>query len=90
MDAILIMLGALGLGAIIISAYVFVVAARNYVSDDYNSLREPSMPHPAARAHIVRNPEDRRSGKRVEFPLTVNGVVIAKDRRQRSDRRSAA
>jgi hypothetical protein len=88
MDAVLIILGVLGFGAILISAYVFVVAARNYVSDDYTALRETRVT-PTGRPYILRSATDRRSGKPVEFPLTVNGVVIPEDRRRLPDRRSS-
>ncbi|HEY6131344.1 MAG TPA: hypothetical protein VIV27_04960 [Halioglobus sp.] len=87
MDVILIILGVLGFGAIIISSYVFTVAARNYVSDEHRrsmrNLRE------AAQNLIARNPIDRRSGRPVTFPLTVNGILIAGDRRFLADRRVA-
>jgi len=86
MDAVLIILGIMGLGAIVVSAYVFTVAARNYVSEDHN--RYGRGPNPA---HFVeRNPVDRRSGRPVTFPLTVNGILIVHDRRVSPDRRAPA
>ena len=89
MDVVLIILGVLGLGAIIISVYVFTVSARNYVSSDEQSRRRVQAP--PARKHLVqRRPTDRRSGKQVVFPLTVNGVVVPEDRRHLPDRRKAA
>ena len=84
MDAILIILGVMGFGAIIVSAYVFTVAARNYVTDDerrYGRGRTPDT-------MIERNPVDRRSGRPVTFPLTVNGILITRDRRVLPDRRA--
>ena len=89
MDVILITLGVLGFGAILISAYVFTVAARNYVSDD---TQVPHGDSTAARrdGFVARDPRDRRRGVPVEFPLTVNSVVIAHDRRELPDRRAAA
>ena len=89
MDLVLIVLGILGFGAIVIAAYVFTVAARNYVSDDTH------VPHAEQTAtqrqgFVVRDPRDRRSGATVDFPITVNGVVITEDRRHRPDRRAAA
>ncbi|NND69806.1 MAG: hypothetical protein HKN19_19610 [Halioglobus sp.] len=84
MDAVLIILGILGVGAIVVSAYVFTVAARNYVSEDHK--RYGRGPDPA---HFVeRSPVDRRSGRPVTFPLTVNGILIAHDRRVLPDRRA--
>ena len=84
MDVVLITLGVMGLGAIVVSAYVFMVAARNYVSDDSGQPRSPGTPaHPL----VERSPTDRRSGKPVTFPLMVNGILIEKDRRILPDRR---
>ena len=87
MDAILATLGIMGVGAIAISTYVFLVAARNYVSDDDRpygaNSSEPASPHPL----IARNATDRRGGRPVTFPLAVNGILIAIDRRTLADRR---
>ena len=91
MDIVLIILGVLGVGAIAISAYVFTVAARNYVSEDHKKHRSSPQGNPVrARMLITRSEKDRRSGKPVTFPLTVNGVLIAKERRHQPDRRRAA
>ena len=89
MEVLLIVLGILGFGAIVIAAFVFTVAARNYVSDDTQTPRGGS---PAARRDdfVARQSRDRRRGVPVEFPLTVNSVVIAHDRRELPDRRAAA
>ena len=84
MDAVLIILGILGLGAIVISTYVFVVAARNYVSEGDNRRG------PAPFQTMERSAVNRRSGRPVTFPLTVNGLLIAHDRRVLPDRRALA
>ena len=89
MDVVLIILGVLGLGAIIIAAYVFTVAARNYVSAEDNHRRQTENGAPTARP-VPRSPTDRRSGRTVQFPLSVNGVVIPEERRHLPDRRKAA
>lgn len=81
MDALLITLGILGLGAILISAYVFTVAARTYVSEEDKRYGGSAFPL------IARKPGDRRSGQPVSFPLTVNGLLITHDRRVLADRR---
>ena len=86
MHVILIVLGVMGLGAIAISAYVFVVAARKYVSEDQDQFKGS----PGKRVLVERSSSDRRSGKAVTFPLTVNGILIAKDRRILPDRRLSA
>jgi len=85
MDVVLIILGVLGLGAIVISAYVFTVAARNYVSDDHNH----QQPAAGATGLVKRSPVDRRSNRPIQFPLSVNGELIPEDRRQQPDRRRA-
>jgi len=88
MDVVLIILGVLGLGAIIVSAWVFMVAARNYVTDDSEQRRPGggTSPHQL----VERSPTDRRSGQPVTFPLIVNGILIEQDRRVLPDRRRAA
>jgi len=87
MDVILASLGILGIGAIAISTYVFLVAARTYVSDDNKPARgdwsDPALPHQL----VTRRPTDRRGGRSVTFPLAVNGILIASDRRTLADRR---
>lgn len=88
MDALLIVLGTLGLGAVVISTYVFTVAARTYVSEDQHRYR--TAPQAPGTRFVERSPIDRRSGRPVTFPLTVNGILIAKDRRVLPDRRRTA
>ena len=89
MDVILIILGVLGLGAILISTYVFMVAARNYVSDEHMAIRGNPQ-EPASPPLVSRSPTDRRTGRPVTFPLAVNGILISEDRRVTPDRRIAA
>ena len=87
MNVILAALGIMGFGAIAISTYVFLVAARNYVSDDNRPSRgDPSEPVPPHQL-VARKPTDRRNGRSVTFPLAVNGILIASDRRKHVDRR---
>lgn len=89
MDVILIILGILGFGAILISAYIFTVAARNYVSDDHH--KQPKDAATAKQHQMVqRSPSDRRSNQAVTFPLTVNGMLVTHDRRHTPERRRAA
>ncbi len=90
MDTVLIVLGVLGLGAIVISAYVFTVAARTYVSAEEDVHRRPAKLNDSGKPWVNRATGDRRSGKPVQFPLTINGVVIPEDRRRLPDRRKAA
>lgn len=87
MDVVLITLGVMGIGAIIVSAYVFMVAARNYVSDE-SAPRGPGGHAP--RPRVERSRGDRRSGAPVSFPLMVNGILIENDRRVLPDRRQGS
>ena len=89
MDVVLIILGVLGFGAIVIAAYVFTVAARNYVSAEHKNHWRNGTSGSDKRL-IERRPTDRRSGKPVEFPLTVNGILIQEERRHLPERRMAA
>lgn len=87
MDTILIVLGVIGLCAVVVSAYVFTVAARHYVSDDEFEL---SGEKPGDKELTPRSPVDRRRGLPVNFPLQVNGDLIPRDRRQIPERRMRA
>ena len=88
MNTVLLILGVLGLGAVIIAAYVFTVAARNYVSEHKHHETERSE-RPAA--PITRSNKDRRQTTNVlPFPITVNGILVAEERRWLPDRRMVA
>jgi len=89
MDVVLIVLGVLGFGAIVISAYVFTVSARNYVSADEENQRKRRV-NSSGKPWVMRASRERRSGKTVQFPLTVNSILIPEDRRHQPDRRHAA
>jgi hypothetical protein len=87
MDVVLVTLGIMGFGAITVSTYVFLVAARNYVSEDNRTSRENSSEPAPPHQLVARKLSDRRSGRPVTFPLAVNGILIASDRRTLADRR---
>ena len=89
MDLVLIILGVLGFGAIMIAAYVFTVAARNYVSEDIHAETGHNA-RDGSGNYLPRSPVDRRKNAPIQFPLTVNSVVINRDRRCNEERRSAA
>ena len=89
MDVVLVILGVLGFGAIVIAAYVFTVAARNYVSEEDHLLQEQPTPR-ERREYVQRQSRDRRRGISVTFPITVNGVRIPRDRRSHTERRATA
>ena len=84
MEAILTLVGLLGLGALLISLYVFAVAARKFVSDDERSRdRHATAARSIQDGWIPRNRDDRRQNRtRVQFPLRVNGQLILHDRRK--------
>ena len=86
MDLVLIALGVLGFGAIAIAAYVFTVAARNYVSSDQFTKRQNSPPANEGE-DVERDTRDRRDDRPVQFPLTVDDITVVKDRRKSSERR---
>jgi hypothetical protein len=89
MQTVLIILGVLGFGAVVISAYVFTVAARNYVSEkhDDDDDSEASAEN-GEKLYVVRNSIERRKRDNAVFPLELDsGEVIHLDRRRYSDRR---
>lgn len=86
MDVVLFILGILGVGAIVFAAYIFTVAARNYVSEDERKYGRKNGGG-VHRPQVPRSEDDRRSGQAVNFPITVNGVLITRDRRHNPDRR---
>ena len=94
MDTVLIILGVLGLGAMVIAVYVFTVAARRNVSNNDHHRRRGMWATPSATSpyiEIERSKTDRRKQAEVHsFPITVNGLLIQSDRRQLPERRIAA
>lgn len=86
MGTVLTGIAVLGLGALLVSVYVFTAAARNFVSDDDS---RDMQPEPGVLVSInARSGDDRRKSTPVTlFPLTINGVVIPEDRRHLPDRR---
>jgi len=89
MEAILTLVGILGLGALLISVYVFAVAARKFVSDDEERKLQFASGSASNDGWIPRSREDRRQNRKpVQFPIRVNGELIMHDRRK-GDRRAA-
>jgi hypothetical protein len=82
MSTVLLILGILSLGAVLIAAYVFTVAARNYVSESAD-IDDTLDDFPKTRIFVERSGFDRRENHNViEFPLTLsNGEVVYCDRR---------
>jgi len=89
MDTVLLVLGVLGFGAVVIAAYVFTVAARNYVSENDSAGKTDAVAS-ANRAFTERSQSDRRQLLQFDFPMTVNGILISAERRVMADRRLAA
>lgn len=82
MNTALTVIALLGLGALIVSVYIFAVTARQFVSEESSAMA------PAPRPLVPRRGNDRRqSPDSLTFPATVNGVLIYEDRRQLPDRR---
>ncbi|MEQ8517126.1 MAG: hypothetical protein RIC38_16130 [Chromatocurvus sp.] len=89
MEAILTLVGILGVGALLISVYVFAVAARKFVSDDEEKKLQFSTSRASNDGWIPRNSDDRRQNRgTVQFPIRVNGQLVLHDRRK-GDRRAA-
>ncbi len=89
MQTVLIILGVLGFGAVVISAYVFTVAARNYVSEREEEELSGDTPGNGEKLYVVRSTNDRRQREATVFPLELaSGEVIHLDRRRQPERRS--
>lgn len=86
MDMTLTIIALLGLGALVISVYIFAVAARQFVSDDEEPDRRQEP-----RDGVGRRQGDRRqSSEPITFPTIINGVLVREDRRRLADRRRGA
>lgn len=93
MDALLTIIAVLGFGALIISAFVFISAAKRYVTgeDLQDELQAVNADLPQYRPWVERSKTDRRQNTEpVLFPITVQGMYVAEDRRKLPDRRRAA
>ncbi|MEH6567736.1 MAG: hypothetical protein V7709_01585 [Halioglobus sp.] len=88
MNTVLVILAVLGLGAMLIAAYVFTVSARKNITESYSDRNNAT--EPGAKPHIRRSEFDRRQRSSGSFPITVNGMTIETDRRLDPDRRLAA
>ena len=90
MQTVLIILGILGFGAVVISAYVFTVAARNYVSEKHADEDPVESHENGEKLYVVRSSAERRQWEAAVFPLEIgSGEVIHLDRRRQSERRAA-
>lgn len=104
MDAVITLLGVLGIGALLISVYVFAMAARRFVADEEPERHLYEEPHPSDDeagsdygaasnddSWMPRSGQDRRQNDApVVFPITVNGEMISRERRQGERRRRRA
>ena len=92
MNTVLIILLVMGAVAIGTAAYVFTVAARNYVSsDDESVLDDTEKTARSPEYHVVRSfPERRRRESDATFPMVVDGILVKKDRRSGQERRGTA
>ena len=93
MNTLLIIIGILGAGAALIALYVFATAAKRYVTGEDLRAEMQAMESDLSpyRHWVDRSQADRRrNDDKLQFPITVNGVVIHKDRRRANERRRAA
>ncbi|MEE4276899.1 MAG: hypothetical protein V2I82_00355 [Halieaceae bacterium] len=95
MDTLLAVIAFLGLGALLISAFVFASAARRYVSGDAAPPQVPGHEAATAPDRGRQTPWNRRSiydrrrnSEPVRFPIIVDGQLIAADRRRGERRRN--
>jgi hypothetical protein len=91
-DALLTVIGILGLGALLIAVWVFASAAKRYVSGEnaraeIEALQSDLSPY---RPWVERDTSDRRKTPTNVFPIMVNGMMIEADRRKSPERRRAA
>lgn len=95
MGTVLLILGALGLVLMILVLYVFLVAARNFVSDPDvgQELSDSSIGGAQGQATEGRPPERRAGGDRrrhsgkVDFPFVDSFGVLVEQERRHGDRR---
>ena len=94
MNILLTVIGILGLGALLISTWIFAAAARRYVTGESRREKRAALDSdlsPYRRPWIERSPQDRRSSDApVSFPLQIDDLRIEVDRRMNPDRRRAA
>jgi hypothetical protein len=67
--------------------FVFVSAARFYVSEEIEGERNTKGSAPSLPALQARNGERRRNRVPVVFPVEINGMIIEQERRSGVDRR---
>jgi hypothetical protein len=96
-DTLLAVVAFLGLGALLISAFVFATAARRYVGGDAAAPPVPGHEAAAAPDRGRQTPWNRRSvydrrrnSEPVRFPIIVDGQLITADRRRGERRRNRA
>ncbi|MFK8042973.1 hypothetical protein [Congregibacter sp.] len=93
MDVLLTVIGILGLGAFLIAAWVFVSAAKRYITgedlrEEMEAMESDLSPY---RHWKHRSGTDRRKNHHSNvFPLNLDGFVIEHDRRRHHDRRRVA
>ena len=92
MEALLTLVGILGLGALLIALYVFASAARRYVSGETHRQERAAMSSdlsPYRQWQQRAGTERRRDGAPPVFPTTISGIHVDEDRRIAPDRRRA-
>ena len=89
MQAVLITLGILGLGAVLISLYVFTAAARRYVHERTGPPHRFRVYRSNEKLFIKRSGRDRRQQGDVTFPVKLAGGEIILTERRRRERRDS-
>ena len=90
MELLLTTIGFLGLGALVIAAWVFVSAARRYVSGEERNAENEALDSDLSpyRDWASRDGDDRRQQRQpVDFPVIIVGERIDQERRRIADRR---
>ncbi|WP_008294373.1 hypothetical protein [Congregibacter litoralis] len=100
MEVLLTVIGILGLGAFLIAAWVFVSAAKRYITgedlrEELEAMQSDLSPYSSRTERSggqfkERSGKDRRQHHANVFPLKIDGVVIDRDRRVHNDRRRVA
>ncbi len=90
MDSVLIILAVMGFASVALAFYILADAKRTYVGDEEKPNWGVGLDGASAHRYRERSTRDRRSGKTVSFPLVLDGVIVAEDRRRLPDRRRQA
>ncbi|TGD71864.1 hypothetical protein E4634_17280 [Mangrovimicrobium sediminis] len=84
----LIILAVMGFASVVLALYILADANRTYIGDgDKGDRASLGLNGGAGHRYRERSSRDRRSGRPVSFPLSLDGMLIPEDRRKLPDRR---